>query len=1368
MRWQRPKRLPYAAGAAARVANAPKLLTSVMLAILLRMLSGMLLLAQMRMFVLADAMRWTWSPPPVFHCAVVQFGDPVRPREWRPPEPSPRTVPVYGDPDLSGKTPVHHATVAGGSTSVKVLPQHARPPDDAQRWAAENVITSLPAGIEYAPPDVAHTRDEEHGWIFAKHPAFSEEDTARLRQVFIEHKDAFAYSTDMPGYSGMEPPFEIKGEGFKTTRRSIARNRPLSPAEREVLDKTCAELLQAGIIEMVPTSNYISMPLLPAKKDEHGNWTQRRMAIDYRHISALGDSDRDHYGLPLAWDLFQRIGINASIYTKLDCRSGFHQIPVAEEDRDKTAFWWGNKIARWKRMPFGLRNAPAKFQRIMDSEIAARGLSEFCFCFVDDLVIASSSPAEHVEHVRRVLQMLREINMKAHPMKTLVGADRVEYLGHYVSQYGMTPLDAKIAAIKSLPTPTNVDTLRSALGVIGYYRCYVPNFSVIAAPLTGLFKKNTAWKWGEEQQKAWDELVRIICYGNKALRRADPSRPYILHTDWSGVGIGAILGQVDDDGNEYMVACASRTCNVHEKRYAPYYGEMLAAVWAVKTFRVYLHGAPKFKLVTDHQPLTYLMNNPNLTGQHARWALALQEYDFEIVHRPGVTHQNADGLSRMPLATTVDGTGACLDPEPYSPSLCLALWSATKAPTPREHQEQTHACTVRMVTSVGDSVIDVAAPKQDDLLAGNLGLATDEFEYDPSDSATVLTAQWGDECAHAAAASGACGELRSEPSPSHTVLNSSVASAATTEEAGLSSPDVWGDRETMHLVQQGQHLPGSSLAARKRAAKRARSYVWTDSKLFRKFWDGSKREVPPPDSRASLVYEFHGKTGLFGSRRTAHLLRQRFWWVGLDADVRTVVRSCQLCERVNASFTATTDTLNPLPLEGMFFRWGVDLAGPFPATKRGSKYVMICIDHWSKVVEVLPLPDKTAACTAYAFKTAVLARYGSCAECLTDGGQEWRGEFETLLEQCFVDHRVTSPAHPQTNGCAERCVQTVKRALRKHCELAGSVNTWDEHLPWIQLAYNCSVQSSTKLSPYLMLYAHLPVVPPAIVQRMAEPLDLEDAESAQQALRSRAQLMEQCAIVAGNNLRIAQHRDTLRYAMTHSGAYKPRLRKFLVGDFVYLRVGQKRNTLEVPAQQLVLRVAELRPSGIAVLQGRCGARMSAHISSLAPCHLPDIDPTLDLSLLRPSADMACEVCNSPERAESMLLCDGCNTGWHMQCLDPPLKSVPVGEWLCPTCVQLGVRPQAKEDAPTPAVKPKRLFKSKSQRDAAARAAQLDGSTVVRAMRTGKGKQTRLVNVIGKLKFLGPEHSPRFFLVEYENGAQEHMTFAMARRSLAAS
>ena len=875
--------------------------------------------------------------------------------------------------------------------------------------------------------------------------------------------------------------------------------------------------------------------------------------------------------------------------------------------------------------------------------------------------------------------------------------------------------------------------------------------------------------------------MNTICYGNKAIRRADPTRPYILHTDWSGTGIGAILGQIDDDGNEYMVACASRTCNIHERRYAPFYGEMLAAVWGVKTFRIYLHGAPKFKLVTDHQPLTYLMTNPKLTGQHARWALALQEYDFEIVHRPGVTHQNADGLSRMPLPITADGTGACLDPEPYAPGLCLAMWSTAGAPSAVDESARMHACTVRAVVgSAPTTPVDFAAPAWEDLLGGNLGLATDDFEHEPLSEelrdplspgpgvppAAVLSAQWGEGSAHGADASKTRKQLCCELSPGQVTLNTCLAMAAMADEAGMSSPDIWGDKATLHLLQTGRHLPGTPAPERKRAAKRARSYVWSDDHLFRRFWDGSRRQVPPPVSRQPLITTFHERTGHFGSRRTAHLLRNHCWWAGLDLDVRTQVRGCQLCGRVNASFTAGTDTLNPLPLEGMFYRWGVDLAGPFPATKRSNKYVMICVDHWSKVVEVIPISDKSAACTAFAFKAAVLARYGACAECLTDGGQEWRGEFEALLEQCFIDHRVTSPSHPQTNGCAERCVQTVKRALRKHCELAGSVNTWDEHLPWIQLAYNCSVQMSTKLSPYLMLYAHLPVVPPAVVQRMAEPIDFDDAEAAQQSLRTRAQLMEQCAIVAGNNLRIAQHHDTLRYAMTHSGAYKPRLRKFQIGDFVYLRVGQKRNTLEVPARQLVLRVAELRNSGIAVLQGRCGARMAAHVSSLAPCHLPDIDPTMDLSLLRPSADFACEVCNSPEMADTMLLCDGCNTGWHMQCLEPLLTSVPKGDWLCPTCVQLGIKPVARvEVAPKPESRQTRLFLTKAQRNAAAQAAKLDGSKVVRALRTQRGKSTRMIDHVGTLRFQGPEARPFFFVVEYDTGHKEPMTLAVARRSL---
>jgi hypothetical protein len=230
-----------------------------------------------------------------------------------------------------------------------------------------------------------------------------------------------------------------------------------------------------------------------------------------------------------------------------------------------------------------------------------------------------------------------------------------------------------------MPSPRGVPELQSALGLVNYYRHFCPNFAQMAQPLYTLLKKGVVFRWGERQQRAMDALKAAITEEGRVLRRLDPNKPIVLHTDWSHLGVGAVLGQLDENGQEYMCACISRSLNKHERNYSSYQGEMLAVVWAVHTLRPYLHGV-HFTVVTDHLPLQWLMTSRELTGQHARWALSLQEFDFTVEHRPGIKHQNADVLSRCPLPTTFDGTGARLDGSPCDTmgvAACLAMLPVT-------------------------------------------------------------------------------------------------------------------------------------------------------------------------------------------------------------------------------------------------------------------------------------------------------------------------------------------------------------------------------------------------------------------------------------------------------------------------------------------------------------------------------------------------------------------------------------------------------------------------------------------------------------------------------------------------------------------
>jgi len=480
--------------------------------------------------------------------------------------------------------------------------------------------------------------------------------------------------------------------------------------------------------------------------------------------------------------------------------------------------------------------------------------------------------------------------------------------------------------------------------------------------------------------------------------------------------------------------------------------------------------------------------------------------------------------------------------------------------------------------------------------------------------------------------------------------------------------DIWLDVDVLNLIRQGEISEGLDELQRRRVRRRARSYAWKDSELVRIFANGTTRLVPQPAERESLVVKTHELCGHFGQARTLHLLATTHWWKGMTKDVKNMVRSCAVCDRVKASFNAHHSTLHPLPIEGLFYRWGVDLAGPFKVTTRGNAYVMICIEHFSKWIEVVPLPNKAASTTAQGLMSAVISRFGAPAEIVHDQGSEFDGEFAELLFRCFIDPRFTSANHPQADGLAERAVQTFKLALRKMA-LGNKSNPmeWDEQLYWVVMGYRCSIQAATRFSPYKMLYGVDPYVPPAVREKFADEVDLDNREAAVDSILARAEVVKQACAAAGHNLKVAQHRDTLRYAKMREGGYVPKLRKFEVGDYVYLRQRNDPYTLQTAARPYILRVVEVGKMGTLTLQGKCGRTMKTHCKTCAPCHLPGIQGVTDHRLAVPTRQHPCELCGMPDREESMLLCDGCGQGYHIQCLSPPLKSVPKGDWYCETC-----------------------------------------------------------------------------------------------------
>jgi hypothetical protein len=258
-------------------------------------------------------------------------------------------------------------------------------------------------------------------------------------------------------------------------------------------------------------------------------------------------------------------------------------------------------------------------------------------------------------------------------------------------------------------------------------------------------------------------------------------------------------------------------------------------------------------------------------------------------------------------------------------------------------------------------------------------------------------------------------------------------------------------------------------------------------------------------------------------------------------------------------------------------------------------------------------------------------------------------------------------------------VQVVKAALRKLCDSKGS-KQWDRELCWVALGYRCSRQASTGFSPYQLLYAREPVFPSGVQQRMQECIDFDSKEAAAVSVLRRAELLKQRIPIAAENLKAAQHRDTLWYQQRRSGGYQPGRVEFQVGDFVYLRKPREGCSLTFKVKPLVLRVKQLKPSGVVVVQDRSGAVQEVQPMQLAMCHLPGLDGTLDHTLLGEDQSARCRNCGDAGSPEQFMFCDGCNEGWHTFCCEPPYEQVPEGLFICELCRAKGVTEQQLEAA----------------------------------------------------------------------------------------
>jgi hypothetical protein len=546
---------------------------------------------------------------------------------------------ILGEPWLSDKNchinwRERLVTISHGDRTL-CLSVHKRPSTSTlQHGSPTSIVLSSKAFANSLQPS-----DELYVAVIQQVDEMSTSNTAtttfstQASWIADEYADVFSEPSSLPPHReydmtielqpGVSPPFQAP--------------RPMSAPMLDELKSQLTKLQEAGFI--VASNAPFGAPILFVKKKDGS----LRMCIDYRALNKI--TIKNKYPLPRIEELLDRLR-PATIFSKIDLRSGYHQLRINDADTDKTTFVTRYGSYKFLVMPFGLTNAPSVFMQLMNS-VLAEYIDDFVIVFIDDILIYSNDEAQHTQHVKLVLNKLREAQLHANMAKCCFYQRSIEFLGHIVSGDGITMDPKKVQAVVDWPALTNKHDVRSFLGLAGYYRRFIDNFSTIAAPLTDLLRDDTAFEWNERQQQSMKVLKHAITTA-PTLIVPDLNEPFIVHCDASGYAISGVLSQRRNDV-EHPIAFYSRKMNEAERNYDVRQQELLALVACCCEWRHYLEAAPHTTIHTDHASLQYLLTQRELTNRRqARWSELIQSIFPHIVPIKGSNNVVADPLSRRP------------------------------------------------------------------------------------------------------------------------------------------------------------------------------------------------------------------------------------------------------------------------------------------------------------------------------------------------------------------------------------------------------------------------------------------------------------------------------------------------------------------------------------------------------------------------------------------------------------------------------------------------------------------------------------------------------------------------------------------------
>ena len=882
--------------------------------------------------------------------------------------------------------------------------------------------------------------------------ATSCEYTSALPQGLHEYEDVFDTSQAgmLPQHSSTSHAIETTGDPPYGPLYNLSNN------ELEVLRTYLDDALGKGWIRH--SVSPAGAPILFVPKKDGG----LRLCVDYRALNKVTVKNR--HPLPLISETLDRL-YGAKVFSKLDLKDAYHRIRICEGDEWKTAFRTRYGHFEYLVMPFGLTNAPATFQAYINKALSGL-LDEFCVVYLDDILIFSESEEQHMRHLRAVLERLRRFALYANPKKCQFFTEQVEFLGFIVSTTGVSMDRSRINTIQEWPRPKTYNEVQQFLGFCNFFRRFIYRYSQVSSPMTGLLKGSQAgvktgpFKWPDDAEASFQELKKVF-ESAAVLHHFNPARRTRIETDASDFGVAGILSQQDSGGQWHPIAFWSRKMIDAERNYEVHDQELLAIVEAFKQWRHYCEGnAFPIEVITDHDNLRAFMKVKQLNKRQARWAMKLSMYDFSITHRAGRLNA-ADAPSRRP-----DYQGENESLSRLLPTLQHKFAKVTELRNLLLGAIATHISRkggeIPTLTDVTRMVIDTSSVHIERLREPQAARAVEACETQSSHSC--------DEAMELDPVAGTVGCKQLVPR--------FVACLLAANETAYSE----GSLSMLELIKSVQLDDPfcQKLRASDAQGTRTQDAGWTlDSEGIASFQ--SKVYVPNDAAvRDELLKKHHDDplAGHFGVTKTLELLQRKYYWNSMRNDVKTHIKTCDICQRLKSKRHRPYGDLNALPIpEGPWQEISMDFITDLPPSAKNEcvyDAILVVVDRYTKMVRYLPTNKTTAAVDlADIFFDEVVLKFGCPKGIVTDRGSVFTSNFwSQVCYHTYVKRRLSTAFHPQTDGQTERQNQTLEQYLRIYCD--EQQGNWALLLPMAEFAYHQVKHELTGMSPFEAMYGYNP------------------------------------------------------------------------------------------------------------------------------------------------------------------------------------------------------------------------------------------------------------------------------------------------------